>query len=33
MVAQTYDWFRREKLDESLDFDFSLEDSVLARIQ
>ncbi len=33
MVAQTYDWFRREKLDESLEFDFALEDSVLARLK
>jgi nucleoside-diphosphate-sugar epimerase len=31
-VEQTYDWFRREKLDESLHFDFSWEDSLIKRL-
>jgi len=29
-VEHTYDWFRREKLNESLRFDFSWEDNLLA---
>lgn len=33
MVAQTYDWFRREKLDETSDFDWTVEDSVIARLK
>ena len=31
-VEQTYDWFRREKLDESLQFDFSWEDNLIKRL-
>jgi nucleoside-diphosphate-sugar epimerase len=31
-VEQTYDWFRREKLNESLQFDFSWEDNLLKRL-
>ena len=31
-VEQTYDWFRREKLDESLHFDFSWEDNLIKRL-
>jgi nucleoside-diphosphate-sugar epimerase len=31
-VEHTYDWFRREKLSESLQFDFSWEDNVLKRL-
>ena len=31
-VEHTYDWFRREKLDESLQFDFSWEDNLLERL-
>ena len=31
-VEHTYDWFRREKLDESLRFDFSWEDNLIERL-
>jgi nucleoside-diphosphate-sugar epimerase len=31
-MEQTYDWFRREKLDESLQFDFSWEDDLIKRL-
>ncbi len=31
-MEQTYDWFRREKLDESLQFDFSWEDNLIKRL-
>ena len=31
-VEHTYDWFRREKLNESLQFDFSWEDNLLERL-
>ena len=31
-VEQTYDWFRREKLDETLQFDFSWEDNLIKRL-
>jgi len=31
-VEHTYDWFRREKLDESLRFDFSWEDNLIERM-
>jgi nucleoside-diphosphate-sugar epimerase len=31
-VEHTYDWFRREKLDESLRFDFSWEDNLIDRL-
>jgi nucleoside-diphosphate-sugar epimerase len=31
-VEQTYDWFRREKLDETLHFDFSWEDDLIKRL-
>lgn len=31
-MAQTYEWFRREGLDRTLEFDFSHEDALLARL-
>jgi nucleoside-diphosphate-sugar epimerase len=31
-VEHTYDWFRREKLSESLQFDFSWEDNLLTSL-
>jgi nucleoside-diphosphate-sugar epimerase len=31
-VEKTYDWFRREKLDQTLQFNFDWEDGVLARL-
>lgn len=31
-VEQTYEWFRREGLDESREFDFSFEDELVARL-
>jgi nucleoside-diphosphate-sugar epimerase len=31
-VEHTYDWFRREKLDETLRFDFSWEDNLVERL-
>jgi hypothetical protein len=32
MVGQTYEWFRREGLDATLQFDFTFEDQLLARV-
>ena len=32
MVAQTYEWFRREKRDETVQFDWTVEDQVIARL-
>ncbi len=32
MIGQTYDWFRREGLDKTADFDFGFEDQLLARL-
>jgi nucleoside-diphosphate-sugar epimerase len=32
MVAQTYEWFRREGLNQTREFDFSFEDELLARL-
>lgn len=32
MVAQTYEWFRREGLDETREFDFSFEDELIERL-
>jgi len=31
-VADTWDWFRRERIDEKREFDFTLEDELLAKI-
>jgi hypothetical protein len=31
-VEHTYEWFRREKLDESLQFDFGWEDNLLTSL-
>ena len=32
MVEHTYDWYRRERLDESLTFDWTFEDALLAHV-
>ena len=31
-MEHTYEWFRREKLNESLQFDFSWEDNLIERL-